>query len=221
MGNRCALAGGAAWNPRGDRGAALATAQRRTSDAGAAAPMPVEFGGEDFQCERTCGVSIIYRVDWCQLVRCGCDWCGDVCVGAFAACRTLETVYVPIGMGSGVCGTIAARDALGLATKVLVVSSWRSRMPCHWLPERWSEQETLTEIADGGLLAAGRYGVKIMMALMDRVMMVDDDEVKDVRRGSSASLTRTTWRRSRRGRAGCVVDIPCDRWQVSPPWRRC
>ena len=36
----------------------------------------------------------------------------------------LETVYVPIGMGSGVCGTIAARNALGLATKVVgVVSS--------------------------------------------------------------------------------------------------
>ncbi len=30
-------------------------------------------------------------------------------------------VYVPIGCGSGICGTIAARDALGLATEVIGV----------------------------------------------------------------------------------------------------
>lgn len=33
----------------------------------------------------------------------------------------LHTVYVPIGMGSGLCGVIAARDALGLKTDVVGV----------------------------------------------------------------------------------------------------
>ena len=33
----------------------------------------------------------------------------------------LETVYIPIGMGSGICGTILARDLLGLPTKVVGV----------------------------------------------------------------------------------------------------
>ena len=33
----------------------------------------------------------------------------------------LDTVYVPIGCGSGICGTIAARDALGLQTKIVGV----------------------------------------------------------------------------------------------------
>lgn len=33
----------------------------------------------------------------------------------------LERVYVPIGMGSGICATIAARDALGLRTEVVGV----------------------------------------------------------------------------------------------------
>jgi threonine dehydratase len=33
----------------------------------------------------------------------------------------LDTVYVPIGLGSGICGTMAARDALGLKTKVVGV----------------------------------------------------------------------------------------------------
>ncbi|MEQ1687880.1 MAG: threonine dehydratase [Sphingopyxis sp.] len=35
----------------------------------------------------------------------------------------IDTVYVPVGCGSGLCGTIAARDALGLATKVVGVVS--------------------------------------------------------------------------------------------------
>ncbi len=35
----------------------------------------------------------------------------------------LDTVYVPIGMGSGACGAIAARDALGLRTEIVGVVS--------------------------------------------------------------------------------------------------
>src|SRR5258708_39347893 len=35
----------------------------------------------------------------------------------FSACRALDTIYVPIGMGSGGVGTIAVRNALGLATE--------------------------------------------------------------------------------------------------------
>ncbi len=39
----------------------------------------------------------------------------------FRAVPDLDTVYVPIGMGSGICATITVRDALGLATKVVGV----------------------------------------------------------------------------------------------------
>ncbi|WP_431271221.1 threonine dehydratase [Dankookia sp. P2] len=35
----------------------------------------------------------------------------------------LETVYVPIGLGSGICGCILARDLLGLRTEVVGVQS--------------------------------------------------------------------------------------------------
>lgn len=41
----------------------------------------------------------------------------------FSAAPDLDTVYVPIGCGSGICGTIAARDALGLRTKIVGVVS--------------------------------------------------------------------------------------------------
>ena len=39
----------------------------------------------------------------------------------FRAQPDLDTVYVPIGMGSGICSTITVRDRLGLATKVVGV----------------------------------------------------------------------------------------------------
>lgn len=44
----------------------------------------------------------------------------------FTAKPDLHTVYVPIGCGSGICGVIAARDALGLATQVVGVVSDRA-----------------------------------------------------------------------------------------------
>lgn len=40
-----------------------------------------------------------------------------------AAVPDLDTVYVPIGLGSGICGMIAARDALGCKTEVVGVVS--------------------------------------------------------------------------------------------------
>ncbi|MEM9343622.1 MAG: threonine dehydratase [Pseudomonadota bacterium] len=41
----------------------------------------------------------------------------------FTAVPDLDTVYVPIGCGSGICGVISARDALGLKTEVVGVVS--------------------------------------------------------------------------------------------------
>jgi threonine dehydratase len=39
----------------------------------------------------------------------------------FRAVADLDVVYVPVGLGSGICGVIAARDALGLTTEVVGV----------------------------------------------------------------------------------------------------
>lgn len=54
-----------------------------------------------------------------ELVR-GVATCGWEFFGAAPA---LDTVYVPIGCGSGICGLIAARDALGLGTRIVGVVS--------------------------------------------------------------------------------------------------
>ena len=41
----------------------------------------------------------------------------------FQSVPDLDAVYVPIGLGSGICGTILARDLLGLKTEVIGVQS--------------------------------------------------------------------------------------------------
>jgi threonine dehydratase len=41
----------------------------------------------------------------------------------FQSAPPLDAVYVPIGLGSGICGTIMARDLLGLTTQVIGVQS--------------------------------------------------------------------------------------------------
>ena len=39
----------------------------------------------------------------------------------FTAVGEIENVYVPIGLGSGICGVIGTRDALGLKTRIVGV----------------------------------------------------------------------------------------------------
>ena len=41
----------------------------------------------------------------------------------FRGTSDLDTVYVPIGMGSGICGVVGTRDLLGLKTKIVGVVS--------------------------------------------------------------------------------------------------
>jgi threonine dehydratase len=98
----------------------------------------------------------------------------------FTACPELETFYVPIGMGSGVCGTIAARDALGLKTKVVgVVSSHAPAYALSFAAGEVREHEATTEIADGvACRKPDPTTLAVIAAGMDRIIMVNDDEVK-------------------------------------------
>ncbi|MBT9290679.1 threonine dehydratase [Prosthecodimorpha staleyi] len=48
---------------------------------------------------------------------------GTYAIELFRGVPDLDRVYVPIGLGSGICGLIAARDALGLTTEIVGVVS--------------------------------------------------------------------------------------------------
>jgi threonine dehydratase len=92
----------------------------------------------------------------------------------------LDTIYVPIGMGSGICGVIAARDALGLRTEVVGVVS--AALPAYRLSfEQGRPVATppAPTIADG--LACGvpdADAVATIRAGVTRVLSVDDAAIR-------------------------------------------
>lgn len=99
----------------------------------------------------------------------------------FSAKPDLDTVYVPIGCGSGICGTILARDALGLKTKVVgVVSENAQTAKLSVDAGRLVETDSATTFADG---MAVRVPVKdafdIYSKGAERIVTVSDDEIAE------------------------------------------
>ena len=98
----------------------------------------------------------------------------------FSACPALDTVYVPIGMGSGISGMIAVRDALGLKTKVVGVTSKHAPATALSLAAgRVVEHAASTRIADGvSCRLPDEAALAVFQAGVERIIEVDDDEVE-------------------------------------------
>jgi threonine dehydratase len=98
----------------------------------------------------------------------------------FHAASPLDAVYVPIGMGSGICGVIAVRDALGLSTEVIGVVS--DALPCYRLSfERGEPVATgpAPTIADGlACRVPSPEAVAIIRAGAARVLSVGEDAIR-------------------------------------------
>jgi threonine dehydratase len=68
----------------------------------------------------------------------------------FEAAPPLDRVYVPVGLGSSICGVSAARNALGLATEIVgVVASQSPSYARSFAEHRIVEAPARTLIADG------------------------------------------------------------------------
>ena len=68
----------------------------------------------------------------------------------FSAVANFDAVYVPIGMGSGICGVIAVREALGLRTEVVgVVASGAPAYALSYAAGRPVATASALTIADG------------------------------------------------------------------------
>ena len=91
----------------------------------------------------------------------------------------LDEVYVPIGLGSGACGALAARDALGLRTRVVGVASAHARTYVLSLAAgRVVEAPVTTRLGDGmACRVAEADALPILRQGLDRVVSVTDDEV--------------------------------------------
>lgn len=118
---------------------------------------------------------------------------GTYALELFRAIPDLDTVYVPVGMGSGLCGVIAARDALGLRTRVVaVVSESAPSFALSYEQGRIVSHEVTTRIADG---MACRTPVEAALTIAlhgaERVVLVSDDEVESAMRALFADTHNT------------------------------
>jgi threonine dehydratase len=98
----------------------------------------------------------------------------------FTAVPDFDTVYVPIGMGSGICGCIAARDALALKTEIVgVVASSAPTFALSYAAGRPVGAAVGPTVADGmACRETDRAALEIVSAGAARIVTVDEDEIR-------------------------------------------
>jgi threonine dehydratase len=157
----------------------------------------------------------------------------------FSERSDLNVLYVPIGQGSGICGCIAARDALGLKTEIVGVQS--TEAPAYSLSfaaGRVVPTQSADTLADGmATRIPDQEALEVILRGVARIALVNDDEVATAVRAywtdthnlaegaGAASLAAAAKERSRlRGRkvglvlSGGNIDFDLfQRWIVAAP----
>ncbi len=102
----------------------------------------------------------------------------------FSEVPDLDVVYVPIGCGSGICGTILARDALGLTTEVVgVVSNQAQTAKLSVEAGRLIETNSARTFADGmAVRVPVQEAFDIYSTGAARIIAVSDDEIAEAMR---------------------------------------
>ncbi|MFN2644299.1 MAG: threonine dehydratase [Burkholderiales bacterium] len=91
----------------------------------------------------------------------------------------LDSLYVPIGLGSGICGAIAAREALGLRTEIVgVVSAHARAYAASFAERRPIAAPVTTVIADGmAVRTPDPQALELIWRHVARVVEVTDEEL--------------------------------------------
>jgi threonine dehydratase len=136
----------------------------------------------------------------------------------FSAVRDIDAVYVPIGLGSGICGVIGARDALGLRTRVVGVVSDRANAYRRSFEARTLvSTDSSSTFADGVAVRVPDAGaLEVIRRGAERVVEVSDDEVAEAMRvlfsdthntaeGAGAAALAAFMKETRRGEKPVAV----------------
>ncbi len=102
----------------------------------------------------------------------------------FGAVADLDTVYVPIGMGSGICGLITARDLLGLRTEIVgVVARNAPAMALSFAAAKAVPTNAAQTFADGMATRDPREeAVTIIRRGAARVLQLSEDDIAEAAR---------------------------------------
>ena len=165
--------------------------------------------GDDFQAARGHAQALAAERGWSMVPSFHTDLVAGVASYAlelFGAATGLHTVYVPIGLGSGACGLVAARDALGLATRIVgVVSSAAPAYALSLAAGRPVSHPTSTWLADGmacstpepdalAMLQRGLHGiVQVSDAEVAAAMRRLFEATHQVAEGAGAAALAAAW----------------------------
>ena len=97
----------------------------------------------------------------------------------FRATPALDTVYVPIGLGSGICGVIAVRDILGLSTRVVgVVSTEAPAYALSFASGKVVATNSADTMADGmAVRGPDAEALAMICTGAERIVQVNDAEI--------------------------------------------
>lgn len=108
----------------------------------------------------------------------------------FREAGELDAVYVPIGLGSGICGVIQMRDLLGLKTRVIgVVADNAPAYAQSFAAGRVIASNSSATFADGvAVRGPDPEALRIILGGADRVVSISEDAIAEAVR----TLYRTT-----------------------------
>ena len=109
---------------------------------------------------------------------------GTYAIELFRAVDDIDAVYVPIGCGSGICGLIGARDALGLATEIVgVVSAHANAYAQSFAARKPIATASADTLADGmAVRVPVPAALEVICTGAARIVEVTDAEVEDAMR---------------------------------------
>lgn len=102
----------------------------------------------------------------------------------FEAAGALDAVYVPIGLGSGICGVIGMRDLLGLKTKVIGVVAEKAAAYQLSLDQGHPvSTNSAASFADGmAVRIPNADAFEIIARGVERIVSVSEDEIAEAMR---------------------------------------
>jgi threonine dehydratase len=98
----------------------------------------------------------------------------------FESTPALDTLYVPIGLGSGICGALAARAAFGLTTEIVgVVAASAPAYALSFAAGRPISAEVAPTIADGMACRVPHpRALAHILAGVSRIVTVEESEIR-------------------------------------------
>lgn len=160
---------------------------REKNDAMRALGVELIEEGDDFQASLEAGQRIAGERGWHRVPAYHPMLVSGVATYGLELMRAvpqLETLYVPIGMGSGIVGMLAAREALRLRTEIVgVVSSAAPAYARSLAAGRPVSHPAATRIADGmACRTPDPTALEIIARGAARVVEVSDDQVEEAMR---------------------------------------